>query len=411
MRISSFIARRYLFAKTNPNAINVISGISLMGYTVGAMALVMVLSVFNGFEALVHSLYNSYDPALKVSIVKGKTFYPDSLPLKRIMAIEGVTNIAFALEENVALRYDERQTIATLKGVSANFNAVSGIDSMIYEGQFLLKRNQTFYTVAGIGVAARLGMSPYNDFTPLVIYVPRRGNNITYDPERALNQKVVYPSGVFSIDDEINNKYLLTDLQLAQDLLERPGKVSALEIALSPQASIESVQKRIQNLLGEDFTVKNRQQQQELLYKVFRSEKWATSLILLLITLLLTFTVVSALTMLVMEKRKDIAILQSMGASNQLIRWIFIKEGLLIALFGGGIGLAIGFVLCYIQQTYGIIGFGAMETFVVSAYPVLIKPFDFVFTFLFVLSLGLLTSLYPAYKASGSNPGFRNATV
>lgn len=406
MRLSQFIARRYLFSKNNPNAINIISGISVVGFAVGAMALVSVLSVFNGFESLVQSLYNSFDPDIKITVVEGKVFSIDSLPLEQISRTEGVKAVAYTLEENVALRYDERQTIATLKGVSDDFIRVSRIDSMIFEGEFLLKRGENRYALAGLGVAARLGLSPYNDFTRLGIYVPRRGAEISYNPERALNQVFVYPTGVFSIDDEINNRYVLVPLELAYELLDRNREVTALEIGVTAPGKVEQVQRKLQEMLGPGFEVKNREQQQEALYRVFKYEKWATSVILVFIMLLLTFTVISALSMLVIEKRRDISILRSMGAGDALLRWVFIREGLLIAVLGGSIGLLVGFLLCWIQQTYGFITFGSLETFIVTIYPVKIVWTDFLYTFLFILLLGFLVSWYPSSKAASMPMSF-----
>ncbi len=400
MRISGFIARRYLFSKNNPNAINIISGISVVGFAVGAMALVTVMSVFNGFEGLVQSLYNAFDPDLKIEYLEGKAIDQDSIPMAELRAIDGVVDIAGVLEENVALRYDERQAIATMKGVSENYKGLTQLDSLVYEGELVLKDGDVDYAVAGLGIAARLGLSTYNDFVRLGIYVPRKGNRITLNPESALNSAFVYPRGIFSIDDEINNKYILVPLHLAQDLLEYPNGVSSLEVKLSDPKLTDDVQAQIQAVLGSDYSVKNKAEQQETLYRVFRYEKWATALILVFIMCLLTFTVISSLTMLVMEKKRDIAILNSMGMRKQRIRNIFLREGILIALLGGSIGLALGFALCWVQQTYGVIGFGGLGTFIVNAYPVEMKAADFLLIFLLILALGFLTSIIPARRAA-----------
>lgn len=400
MILSRFIARRYLFSKNNPNAINIISGISVLGFTVGAMALVTVMSVFNGFESLVQSLYTSFDPSLKIEAKYGKVFHTDSIPLHELKNIEGIDVVARVLEENVVLRYDERQAIATMKGVSEEYVHVTDLDSMIFEGQLLLESGDQNFAVAGIGVASRLGMSTYNDFTKLAIYIPRRGAGITMNPEKALNQAFLRPSGVFSIDDDINNKYVIIPLRLAKELLDYTDEISSLEIRLSPEANTDKVKNEVTTLFGEQFTVKNREEQEANLYKVFRYEKWATAMIMVFILILLTFTVVSSLSMLVMEKRKDIAILRSMGANDKLLRSIFIREGMMIALSGGSIGLLLGFALCWVQETYGVVGFGGLGTFIVNAYPVQMKATDFVFIFFFILFLGFATSWFPARKAA-----------
>lgn len=400
MKLSRFIARRYLFSKNNPNAINIISGISVLGFTVGAMALVTVMSVFNGFESLVQSLYTAFDPDLKVEARLGKVFHPDSIPYTELRQLDCVSEVARVLEENVVLRYDEKQAIATMKGVSEEFVNVTQLDSMVFEGQLLLQSGDQNFAVAGLGVASRLGLSTYNDFVRLAIYMPRRGTGFTLNPEQALNTTFVRPSGVFSIDDDINNKYVLVPLRLAQELMEYKDEISSLEIALKPGFDPEEAKLAVETLLGEKYSVKNREEQEATLYRVFRYEKWATAMIMVFILVLLTFTVVSSLSMLVMEKRKDISTLRSMGAGDSLIRGIFIREGMMIALSGGLVGLGLGFTLCWLQTTYGLIGFGGLGTFIINAYPVEMKWPDFVFIFLFILILGFITSWFPARKAA-----------
>ncbi|MHB1278584.1 MAG: FtsX-like permease family protein [Bacteroidia bacterium] len=400
MILSRFIAKRYLFSKNNPNAINLVSGIAVLGFAVGAMALVTVMSVFNGFESLVHSLYTSFDPDLKVEARYGKVFHTDSFPYSELKNTAGVEEVARILEENVVLRYDEKQSIATMKGVSEEYARVTQLDSMIFEGQLLLESGEQNFAVAGLGIASRLGLSSYNDFVRMAIYMPRRGSGFSINPEQALNQAFVKPSGVFSIDDDINNKYIIVPLRLALELMEYTDEVSALELSVKPGYPIDEVKAELERLLGPNFQVKNREEQEATLYRVFRYEKWATALIMVFILVLLTFTVVSSLSMLVMEKRKDIATLRSMGAKDVFIRSIFIREGMMIALSGGIIGLLLGFGLCWVQQTYGLIGFGGMGTFIVNAYPVQMKLSDFAIIFVFILALGIATSWFPARKAA-----------
>lgn len=400
MRLSRFIASRYLFSKNNPNAINIISGISMLGFAVGAMALVTVMSVFNGFENLVQSLYNAFDPDIKVELLEGKAVNIDSLPLSDLRKIEGLEDFSYVIEENVAVVYDDKQSIALMKGVGKNYPKITHLDSMIYEGELVLQQGERDYAVLGLGVANRLGVSVFNDFTRLGIYVPKRGKGMSLNPEKMLNQTFLFPRGIFSIDDEINNSYVLVPLRLAQELLDYPHSISSLEIKTQPGSDIEEVKDEVKELLGPRFKVLNREEQQETLYKVFRYEKWATAVILAFILFLLTFTVISSLSMLVLEKRKDISILKSMGATNQSIKRIFLSEGMLIALLGGSIGLILGFGLCWAQETYGIIGFGGMGTFIVNAYPVAMKWTDFAVIFVLILLLGFLTAYFPARKAA-----------
>lgn len=389
-----------MFSKNNKNAINIISGISVVGFAVGSFALVVVLSVFNGFEGLVVSLYNSFDPDLKVSLAKGKVFNPDTTQYAQLKNIDGVLHITEVLEENAALKYDDKQTIATIKGVSDGFVKYSGLDTMMVEGDLVLKEKGGNFAILGYGIARFLSVNVDNYFTQLAVFTPKRGNTTTFDPDNALVKKFIVPSGIFSVEDNINDKYAIVPLDFAQQLLEYKNQISSFEIILDGDADKDAIQAQIQQTMGDAFVVKNRYQLQEVLYRVFNTERWATYFILTFILLVAAFNVIGSLTMLVIDKKGDISVLKSMGASDGLIRRVFLKEGLIIALIGAIVGIALGILVCWLQQTYGIIKLGGNGSFVVSNYPVKMKISDIVLVFFTTMFLGAITSIYPALKSS-----------
>lgn len=389
-----------MFSKNNKNAINIISGISVVGFAVGSFALVVVLSVFNGFEDLVISLYNSFDPDIKITPAQGKVFRPDTAKYAQLRNINGVLHITEVLEENAMLKYDEQQTIATIKGVDKSFEKYSGLDTMMLEGKLVLNDEGNNFAAIGYGIARYLSVNVDNYFRQIAVFVPKRGETTTLDPDNAMVKKYISPSGIFSVEDNINDKYVLVPIGFARQLLEYENEVSAFEIIVAPTANIETVQKQIQQLLGDGFVVKNRYQLQEVLYRVFNTERWATYFILTFILLVAAFNVIGSLTMLVIDKKGDISVLKSMGASDGLIRKIFFKEGIIIALIGAIVGIALGILVCWLQQTYGFIKLGGEGTFVVNNYPVKMKFFDIALVFFTTLALGAVTSLYPALKSS-----------
>ncbi|HYG16262.1 MAG TPA: FtsX-like permease family protein [Bacteroidia bacterium] len=400
MNISGFISRRYLFSKNNKNAINIISGISVVGFAVGSFALVVVLSVFNGFEKLVISLYNSFDPDIKILPAEGKVFHPDTAKLPQLRQINGILHITEVLEEEAALKYDDKQTIATIKGVGPGFEKYTQLDSMMIDGNMVLTDNGKNYAVLGYGIARYLSLNVDNFFTQIAVFTPKREDVDVLDPENALNKRYIYPSGVFSVEDNINNKYMIVPIDFARDLLQYEKEISAYEIILAPGFKMEKVQEEIEQVLGEKFVVKNRYQLQEVLYHVFNTERWATYFILTFILLVAAFNVIGSLTMLVIDKKRDISVLKCMGASDGMLRGIFFKEGLLIAFIGAIVGIALGVLVCWLQQTYGLVKLGGGGSFVVSDYPVQMKLGDIVLVFFTTMLLGAVTSLYPSVKSA-----------
>lgn len=400
MNLSNFIAKRYLFSKKNKNAINIISAISVAGFAVGSFALVVVLSVFNGFEKLVVSLYNSFDPEIQITPAQGKVFNPADAKYPQLKQINGVLHITEVLEEKAAVKYDDKHTVATIKGVGDGYEKYTSLDTMMVEGEFILNENGTPHAVLGYGIARNLSVFIGSQFVQLGILTPKRGDTDGIDPESALTKKYITPSGVFSVEETINNQYILVPLSFARELLEYTTEISSYEIQLEPGADMKKVQRDIQQLLGDKFVVKNRYQLQAVLYRVFNTERWATYFILTFILLVAAFNVIGSLTMLVIDKKKDISILKSMGAADAQIRSIFFKEGLLIALIGAVSGIVLGLLVCWLQQTFGLVKLGGTGTFVVTDYPVVIKVADIVLVFFTTLFLGAITSLYPSLKSS-----------
>ncbi|MFC2137597.1 FtsX-like permease family protein [Bacteroidota bacterium] len=396
MNFSLYIARRYLISKKSKNAINIISIFSVIGVAVGAMALIVVLSVFNGFDGLIKSMYNSFNPDLRVSIIEGKSFSKDSVQLSLLKQIEGVDEIAEVIEENALLKYGERQYIARLKGVSEEFNRTSGIDSMIVDGDYILKNNNEQFAVVGQGVAYYLAVG-LHFVNPIIAFIPKREGTIsTYDPTNAFKQKYIYPSGIFSIQQEFDVKYVIVPIEFMNDLLDYENELTALEIKLNDYADQQKVKSEIIALIGNKFRIKNRYEQNETFYKIMKSEKWAIYFILTFILIVASFNLIGSLTMLIIEKKKDIYTLQSMGANTNLIRKIFFFEGWMITLVGALIGLTFGLLICWAQETFGIIKLQGSGSFVIDAYPVIVNLFDVVIVMTIVLAIGSVAAWVPA---------------
>lgn len=394
MKLPLYIAKRYLFAKKSRNAINVISSISIAGVTVGTMALIIVLSVFNGLETLVRSIFNTFDPDLKITPAEGKTFIPDSASLNLVASLNGVACYSLCVEENALLRYGDRQFVATIKGVDGNYSEVTGIDSSMWDGEFILRSDQGRpYAVPGIGVANYLGMR-VNFVTPLNIYVPKRTGSVDLDPENAFIRNYIFPSGIYQVEQEFDSKYVFVPIEFARELLEYKTELTSMEIKFDAGAREADVQRNVTEILGQGYIVQNKYEQQEIFYKVMRSERIAIFFILTLILIIASFSIIGSLTMLIIEKERDIGILRSLGADNMLIRKIFIFEGWLISIIGAIAGIILGFLICWIQQEYGIVTLQS-DSLIVNAYPVEMKLRDFIIVPLTVLLIGFWAAWYP----------------
>jgi len=377
-----------------PNIINLMSAISVFGVSIGTMGLVIVLSVFNGFDDLIKALYNSFDPDLKITLAEGKTFRPDERVLRKLSEIDGIAVYSKVVEESVLLKYGEKQYPATLKGVDLNYKKINGLDTMITEGKFILEDSKGKYAVVGQGIAyyLQIGLKFTN---PIIVYFPRKEANISMNVENAFNQNFIYPSGIFAIEQDHDAKYMIVPIKFAFNLLEDSTSVSAIEVKTIKNADLNTVQKNVQKLFGDRFKVKNRYQQQELFYRIMKYEKWAIFMILAFILMVASFNIIGSLSMLIIEKKKDISTLHSIGADSVTIRRIFLYEGMMISFFGAFIGLLLGFIVCWLQIRFGFVRLQGSGSFIIDAYPVSIRVLDIFLAFLTVLGIGYIAAWYP----------------
>jgi len=389
-----YIARRYLFAKKSRHAINIISAISVGGVAIGTMALIIILSAFNGLDDLVRSLFSTFDPDLKITVAEGKTFSSEHEKIRKLYDQEGILYLTEVIEENALLRYGEKQYIATIKGVGDEFVMMSGIDSMIFEGEFLLKDQKNRFAVVGQGIASNLSIG-LSFITPIQIYVPKRTTNVVLTPDNAFNRKYIFPSGIFAIQQDFDSKYIIVPIEFARDLLDYTSELSSIELKIDPSFNQKQVQEDLKRLLGNEFDVKNRYEQQEFVYKIMQSEKWAIFLILTFILLIASFNIIGSLSMLIIEKKKDIETLRNLGANLRLIRKIFLLEGWMISIFGALFGLILGSLICFLQQQFGLVKIQGGESFVIDTYPISMEFLDFLFVFLTVLIIGFFAAWYP----------------
>ncbi len=396
LRLPLLIARRYLFAKRSTNAINIITGISVLGVAIGTAALILVLSVFNGFEDLLSGLFGYFNPEIKVLPAKGKTFSRDSLQLAQLRAVPGVLYVSETLEEIAFFEYEGSQDFGTLKGVDTVFPAINHIDSTIQEGEYLLQSEDRHFAVVGAGLRNKLSINVLNPLATMTVYMPARDQGGVLG--KPFTSRLLYPAGTFAIQQDFDNQYVITHLAFVQELLGEPeGTVSALEVRCQSGASVRAVKKQIVTLLGADFVVKDRYEQNEAFFKVMQLEKWMGYAITTLMLILMAFNTLGALWMIVLDKQKDISVLKSMGADDRTVRKIFLLEGLLLTLLGLSAGIVLALILYGLQKYYGIIRIP--EGFLVKTYPIAMRITDFLPVVLTVLGIGLLASLAPARRA------------
>ena len=409
MKLAFNIAKRYLFAKKSTNAINIISLISAVGMCFGTMALILVLSVFNGFEGLVVSLYDTFNPDLKVEPAEGKVFVPLPLQMDHINSIDGIENVSMVLEDFALLKYDKKYEQCRIKAVDDSFEQTSAIaDTAMIRGKFKLKDDNVLNAVVGYGIERNLDIDIYNDFERLDILMPKRTGKVSLNPENAFNKKSIRIAGTFSIQEEFDREYVFVPLELMQEMLAyQNGEISQLEISLKPGANVNNIQRELAGVLGNGFKIENRYQQDEQLYKVMKTEKLVVFLILSLILIVASFNIVGSLSMLVIEKTKDIAILKSMGADKSLIRRIFLFEGFLLSFLGGLLGMILAFFICFFQQRFKFITLQG-DSLLIDAYPVQMEWPDFALTLLTVVLITIAASYLPAQRAANQDEMLRN---
>ena len=390
MRLPLFIANRYLLAKKSHNLINIITWISILGISVGSFALIVVLSAFNGLEKVISSMNNRLTPDLQIAAVKGKTIDLTAFPLGQLKDIQGVDYVIPTITEDALFRANDKQHIGQVKGVGLEYQNIARLNEIIYgnDGLQLADEDEHSFAVPGAGVAWYLGINTHDPYAMVRVYVPKRGNASMMSLENSFNSDVLNVRSVFSTEQEQDEKLVLVSFDWLSELLEYENKASNVELFVAQNADINKVKKEVKATIGEDFIVKNQQEQQETLYRIMRSEKWAVYVILTFILVLATFNVDGSLSMLMIDKRKDTEILKSMGADNRLIQKIFLNEGLLISVAGGLIGLLLGIVLVLLQQQFGFVKFGTGGNYVVDAYPVLLKLKDVLLIFATILAVG-----------------------
>lgn len=358
------------------------------------MALVIVLSAFNGINNLVESLYSSFDAEIRIEASKSKFFYDDLGVRNKILSVEEVKSIGSSLEETVLIKYKDSQAFAVVKGVDAAFVERSGLDSLIWAGESdLYAENGKPKLLVGYMVADKLGMFIQNALRPLFIYAAKSDASRSVTAENAFYVEPIAPSGVFAVNQDIDAKYAVAPLDFVEELLQSKGKLTAYELELNGNGKPELVKAKLQEVLGDDFKVKTRYEQNELLYKTNNTEKWATFLILSFILLIATFNVIGSLTILILDKKRDIFVLRGMGATTQMIKRIFFMEGLLISVSGGAAGLFLGVVLVLAQSQFGFI---PVEGLLIDYYPVELQWMDVLSIMGIILVIGSIAAMLPS---------------
>lgn len=391
---------RYFKAKKSTNAINIISWVSVTAIMVGTASLLIILSAFNGFEDLVKTLYASYYADLKVSPAKGKTLTIGYESLKQLESIPGIAVVSAGVEEKALLQNGSLQTIVNIRGVNQNYIQLSGILEKMYHGKFDLGNEDRAGVVLGIGVEQALGLQSDRSISPISIYLPRKGQTASVDPMSALGMGVVYPTGSFAIQSEFDNKYAFTDIDFLRAYLNyAPDEFTAIEFKLAEGAKLEEIRKQISSILGSDVLVEDRYEQNRMLYRTIKMEKVAIYGIFVLILLVAAFNMVGSLSMLVLEKRKDIHVMMAMGADSSVIKKIFLAEGVLLGAIGTMGGVVIALALYYVQITYKLVPLQG-ASFLIDYYPVKIVMSDFIAVGITVFLIAIAASWIPASKAS-----------
>lgn len=399
MSFPFFIARRYLFSKKSTNAINVISGISVVGVAVATMALVVTLSVFNGFHDLVAGLFTNFDPQIKILPAKGKTVAADNPILTEIRRLPQVAVATETLEDQALVVYRGRQAMVMMKGVDENFDSLTHIrEILVGNGDYCLKVADLYYGIIGIRLADALGTG-YTFDTPLKVYAPRREGQLDMmNPEDGfIEDELLSPSVLFSVKQaKYDKNYIITDISFARRLFEQQGMLSSLELRLKPGSDFDAVKERIRKIAGDKFRVLDRFEQQEDTFRIMKIEKFMAYIFLTFILIVACFNIISSLSMLMIDKKSDVATLRNLGASDSQMTSIFMYEGRMISVFGAALGIGLGLLLCWLQQQYGIVGLGSSSgSFIVDAYPVSVHPEDIIVIFITVILVGFVAVWYP----------------
>ena len=399
MAVSLFIARRYLFSKKSTNAINVISAISVVGVAIATMALVIVLSVFNGFHDLVASLFTAFDPQIKVVPAKGKDAPTDDPLLTEIRQLPEVDVSTECVEDNALVFYGDKQAMVTIKGVDDNFTKLTRINDLLYgEGEFSLRAANLQYGVLGIRLAQQLGTGArWKGF--MRVFAPNREGqfDISNPSSGFVVDSLLSPGVVFSVRQaKYDQRYILTSVSFARNLFGMQGMLTALELKLKPDANTAEVKKQIQTIVGNKYKVRDRYEQQEDTFRIMNVEKAIAYIFLTFILVVACFNIVGSLSMLIIDKKSDVATLRNLGATDKQIVRIFLFEGRMISAVGALVGVGLGLLLCWLQQQYGLVSLGKSEgSFIVNAYPVSVHYMDVLWIFVTVIAVGWLSVWYP----------------
>lgn len=393
MSFTLYIAKRYFFNRKTKRAVNIISFFSMLGVAIGTAALILLLSVFNGFENLLISMYNSFDSHIKITSVQGKTFKSQFIN-SQLKDHEDIFLMTDILEEKGLVKNNGHEFITTVKGVGDNFSKMVNLDTLLIQGESLENYQENNIVILGKGVAFHLSMGIGNMFNRLKIYLPNRDISPLISSNRAFSTGALLPIGIFSLGTDYDNRYIITPIKFIQNIIQK-DEVSAIEINLKDPEIMLDFQDEIQKKIGDDYRVSNRLQQHAMLHKILSTERLAVFIILAFMLIIFTFNIIGSLSMLMIEKKNDIKTFSSLGMNQKIIQSIFLKEGMLKIITGSILGFIIGITLSLIQMKFGIIGFGE-GNFIIDAYPVAIRYTDLILVELLVLSIGFFATIYPA---------------
>ncbi|WP_143959434.1 FtsX-like permease family protein [Litoribacter populi] len=399
MNLSFFIASRYFRSKKKRNFITILSRISMIGVAVGTMALIIVLSVFNGLEDLIRGLYASFDAELKVEAAVGKSFRVEKDWLNDIQAVEGVEVVTEVIEDNALFGYKGVQKVAKLKGVSDNFLDQGRFEQGYFRGKLSLGTEKQPEAILGMGVASTLRVDINNDLEFLTVYYPKASRSGTIDPRQMYNREIIRPIGYFSIEKQFDDEYIIAPIGFVEELLEYGNRRTALEIKVQDGYRISQVKRNLREHLGQDFLVRDTDEQHASLLRAIKIEKLFVYLTLTFILAVASFNIFFSLSMLAIEKKKDIAVLKALGAKDSLIQAIYLKQGAIIAFSGAIIGLVLGFLIVWLQDTFGLVSLGVASS-IIDNYPVKMVWTDFLYTCISVIAITLMASYRPAIIAS-----------
>lgn len=394
-----FIAWRHLFSKKKHSLVNIISIISAIGVLSGTAALIIVLSVFNGMEELVVDSFNSFNPDLKITLREGKSFETDSFPFSQLRSLEGVAAVEEIVSDLTLIEYNSKQHLIELKGVGPKYARNSGFNELLIDGDFDLQHDGCEFGVMGAIAAGTLQVNLSGADLYKVFYPKRLRKNLG-NPADAFNTRYLTPCGVFSSFTEYDDQYLFCSLDFVRDLMNYENEATSVEVFVKNDKELSTIQEEVTKIVGSNFLVQNRFQQEELLFKTMKTEKMMIFAILAFVLLIAVFNIIGTLAMIIIEKKEDITVLNYLGADHNLIRRIFMTEGMIISFIGGVAGMVLGWIVCFLQQTFHIIGFGNEATnYIVDYYPVKMDPLDFIIVFITIFLISIVVSIIPSRRA------------